>query len=947
MKKILFIAFILIFIGYATSYYYIRWTPSEEENYYFNQAIVAGEDFNLHLEQRQSLISITTDNNAWSWGAYAEDWSRLSDCAGNGDLNFFSIPLESGCTLNSYFAQNEYSDSYVWPNYWYNSKHTLDMNLNCDPGDYTIKPWYYQCNTDGDKVWGPWPRPIPTFRFKVLPGVDTPPFYDYNLFWAKIKETKRHYIHAYDVNEGFDGNYFIKAFEVKVDPDCTIIGGGAKDLTKQNEKGSWYKTYVNGSQSHAKFELLKKSRSFKEGVAGYSGCEDTIIKSGTPYQNYGNDPANAIDKTDKHTLIRFKKLGIPLGSIIEKATLDMYAYLAPSNTAQISAYQLWKYDWKEKGINSYTGATWTHWNATAYGVGEAWAALGAANASDTPDSWNTSNGTDPDRTLTAEDTITITSQAGWWSQFSPTGPLDVTGSLQSQLDNNKWGGWLIKETGNDVIVFNASCDWGIANERPILNVLWEEPPHTVNAGDYNNLNLYVDVQCDGWGYKDFNVTIIDADNHSTDLNIFILDLNAYKIQSGSAIPNEGPPGFNAGGSYYMGNNGFVSGEAFGVIDYENDVNHFVVDANTLWKICKDPFNVLCFAPSPMSDPYIDGNCIITNNYVGADSNTYLTLDYNSLIGGGSAGGVIQYIYDEEGVSCTTPGLRKAAFYGASTAGSTFLDIVDVYVLDIRADLNNPYYAVVDENSEIKAMAVDNDSIADINTARWHVYDDSCGEKTGNLLDNQTSIQIDKNVITTAVINCTTTGAKPINFFITTKKEDTGEPLWYASFRGDTYLYVILPDSLRMDSFEVVPSKVKKGDNVDFVAVVKSKIGSENPVDLNVQVEFKVFDENGNLLDVLSSENVVNAGQQTEFRETFNTSNLKEKTAYRVTAVAYLLSGSGPIKDRDAINDVEERYFWVLESQNKLQELNEINVVMLLVTVALTTLILSGRKSVVV
>ena len=462
--------------------------------------------------------------------------------------------------------------------------------------------------------------------------------------------------------------------------------------------------------------------------------------------------------------------------------------------------------------------------------------------------------------------------------------------------------------------------------------------------DANNMNLFVNVKCSSFGFNDFNITITDAEGNSNDLNTFILDLNSYKVE-GTFLSNNGPPGVNAGGPYYVGNHFFIPADAYGVMDYATDTNYFIKTSG--WAFCRPGLNWQCFIPSnqDLKSANPDGNCVGTDDYTSIDANVFLTEDYNSVIGGGSAGGTIQYIHSEKGISCLTSGHREAMFWVQlpPPTNERYLDVVDVWVLNLKSELKEPYYAVIDENTEILGIARDYDDIADIYNAQWLAYDDECGAKTEWVLNTQNIIWQpgsngqDANV--TGTIKCSTTGKKAVNLFITTKLEGTEDPI-NAVFRGDGKVTVILPDSIRLDAFEIVPLKVRKGNNVNFSATVKSKIDPSYPVDLNIEVQFEVFDEQGNLLNTIIPESqIIASGKQKTFSKDYSTTELKENSFYKVNATAFLVSGMGPIQDRQPINDILEDHFWVMTAEDNIQKLPETNFIGIILLISIALIIL--------
>jgi hypothetical protein len=961
MKKILLIVFVVFFLGnvFAGSGY--LWDPSSAQGYTF-PPVVKGVDFTVSVYQRVWMWHCGNCGNCSlcpqteSWGKYGSAETGWPIIVGTRDTNMFRAP--AGCILKSYVRGPAIecggtTPAYCTPPGYIVSEHAVTMTLNCpDVGNYTIlanSGLYNRFPPYEELAYNPWWNGYTqTFYFRVIPGINLPPVYDYNLFWSIIKKDTNHFIHAWDYNETLGGNYFIKAFRVKVSPDCNIIGGGAKNLSKTQNVGTWKKTI--DTPTDKKFELAIKT--FQEGVDGYTGCTDTNIN----ILGIQDGKGKTIDTSNNgyaKILIRFKNLPIPSGSTINSATLNLNSI--SSNTTKISVYHVWKYDWNE------TGASWNYWKNSIR-----WGYPGILESSpgsyeDWTAFYNTGDFSGYDIKSASLGSIRLVNATeAWWSDVNRA--IDVTKSLQSQLDNNKFGGWLIKINSGVSGEFsnNSSCNASDPAKRPKLTVRWTEPGYLGDSKDLNNLNLYANVKCDGWEYKDFNITIWDAEDHSTDLNTVILDINAYR---NDFIPNSGPPGVRINGPFYMGDHAILNAEAYGVKDYTTDKNYFFTP--TAWKVC--PENVWsggtglsgCFAPG-----VTDSNC----TFVSEMENLYGEIldegDYNYL---GSTGGksVFQYVFNGGYLVCYSniEQHRKLFYLGTSpnSPGNTFFDMADVYGMDIKALLKNPYYVVLGEESTINGIAMDNSEWGGIESATWYSYDDFCGPKepAGGgfgawILSDQTtnfselgSNGPDANV--TAKIKCDEmppNGETGINLAIISDKEYyPGAGKVY--IRGHTRAVVIVPDSLILDSFEVVPSKVRKGNLVNFTAVVKSKYDKK---DLSVEVEFKIFDkETGEEIAVISQPKTIpKLGKQT-FTYSFDTSDaanpkIKQNTAYRVTATAYLKSGSGPMQDKQAVNDILERYFWVLDAEDKLSQLPETNLIgILLVLISVSLILLNTKK----
>ncbi|MBU2099983.1 hypothetical protein KKB11_02000 [Candidatus Micrarchaeota archaeon] len=956
------------------------WTPGEMENYTF-PPVPLNEEFTITIKHYSWWSYTSAPLGGWSysrkefWGTYgsAPGWPIITPTeATKLDANLFTGPIEAGCTIINYDQNVDYfkkgGDRI--------SDHNTTITLNCTvEGDYTIKGGYkvyYQgCdefqNCTGDWIYYSGPTEQ-LFHFTVLPATNTSPYYDYNLFWSKIKSTKRHYIHVWDVDEQLEGGkYFIKSFEVKVEPDCEIIGGGAKNLDKNEEVGTW--KMIGGSATDKTFELTDYTKVFQEGVDGYAGTEDNYLDSAGASQNQGATTQIYIQNpgTIRNALIRFNGIEafINPGSEIVSATIDMNTSLVSgTGSPTLSVYNIWKYPWTE------ADSSWNKFDGT-----NSWCSGGAEGTAGNQQ-YNNSAGCagGADRKPSYEDTLTLTKGATnfynrFWSETD--GTLEVTASLQDQLNAfyagsiTEWAGWLIKTDIETITSY--SSEYGTLEiqkkRRPKLKVGWNDP---LNFGapldppkDANNLNLYVDVKCNSWGLKDFNLTITDAENHETQLKTKIIDFNAYEDEENIfPYPDRGPPGVNLRGPLYAADHGRLYAEAFGVTDYETNINHFF--ENGTWMVCAENIYtggglIQCILNQ---DLIPEGHCKFTDTIPGLDDQNISAEDYDFLIGSSS---VFQQVQDEGFLVCNTTGHRKLLFFGTSTAGgNVFLDVEDFYVMDISSYVAGPFYVVKDENITINGKAFDReppDDFGDIEIleAKWYSYDDFCGPKTEfggiwKLVDQTyTPFNIDGNINwdVNATIHCDEippNGYTRLNLTVWANREyyPGGENVY---IKGHTKAIVLLRDSLRMDLFETVPSKARKNSNVTFSATVKSKY---DKLDLNVEVEFSVYDKETNeLITTVTTESkmVPKSGQKT-FTYSFNTSiqEIKENTAYRVTATAYLVSGAGKVKDRDAINDVLERYFWVLDAEDKLSQLPETNLTgILLVLVAVSLILLKTKK----
>ena len=125
-----------------------------------------------------------------------------------------------------------------------------------------------------------------------------------------------------------------------------------------------------------------------QGVGGYSGCADTMLRELYPYENYGASAdmfwVRHRPGYDRNILIRFDLTGqLPSGACIKEAKLRLYQYedeLGSSDWLRVGAYRMLK-NWDEgtggDGGDDYLGASWYYrhtggmnqwYNAGARGV---------------------------------------------------------------------------------------------------------------------------------------------------------------------------------------------------------------------------------------------------------------------------------------------------------------------------------------------------------------------------------------------------------------------------------------------------------------------------------------------------------------------------------------------------------------------------------------------------
>ncbi len=136
----------------------------------------------------------------------------------------------------------------------------------------------------------------------------------------------------------------------------------------------------------------------------------------------------------------------------------------------------------------------------------------------------------------------------------------------------------------------------------------------------------------------------------------------------------------------------------------------------------------------------------------------------------------------------------------------------------------------------------------------------------------------------------------------------------------TFYFEVYPkDSIKMKSFEVTPEKLRRGGTVDFNATIENRYDSNY---FDVQVRFEVFDEDNNLKTTQIFTKRILSLQEEDFSGSMDTSSLEEKKQFRVVAKAYLIVNEELRADGQPVNDIKERFFSVLEEEDKLQSFPE-------------------------
>ena len=109
--------------------------------------------------------------------------------------------------------------------------------------------------------------------------------------------------------------------------------------------------------------------SFKDGVNGYTGTRDAVLRFDTPTTNYGNDLAIALDGSpDEGGLVYWDVSSIQSGSLVE--SVDIVVNITNTSSGDYEIYESLR-AWVEDE------ATWN-----VYASGQSWAVAGAGGAAD-------------------------------------------------------------------------------------------------------------------------------------------------------------------------------------------------------------------------------------------------------------------------------------------------------------------------------------------------------------------------------------------------------------------------------------------------------------------------------------------------------------------------------------------------------------------------------------
>ncbi|MDO8955221.1 MAG: cadherin-like domain-containing protein [Gammaproteobacteria bacterium] len=204
------------------------------------------------------------------------------------------------------------------------------------------------------------------------------------------------------------------------------------------------------AQAQQSWAQVLATSTFQEGVGGYTGTQDTVIKASSPDTNAGgNSTIPFTASSTEQGLIRFDNLfgsgagQIPYGSTITSASLTVYATEDGTGTPRL--YRMLGLNWNETST----------WNTLGSGV-----QLNGVEASASADS-SVDASSPGSRTFTG---LAATVQA-WASGASNLG-------------------WVFTQDGNEWII--ASSENGTSGQRPSLSVTYTPPTPPALDLDANN-----------------------------------------------------------------------------------------------------------------------------------------------------------------------------------------------------------------------------------------------------------------------------------------------------------------------------------------------------------------------------------------------------------------------------------------------------------------------------
>lgn len=175
------------------------------------------------------------------------------------------------------------------------------------------------------------------------------------------------------------------------------------------------------------------------------GVGDTLMDSGNPTVNHGNDSTFDVQNTVYNGLIKFSGLSNLTGPVtVTSSSIFIFCTVAFNDgTATINAYRCLR-DWVE------TQATWN-----VYSTGNNWGTGGAENTS-----------TDRSSTVSAAITTADTETNTWHEFTSAQLATDIENIINGTASNF---GWVVKQTQNGDSTFASRT--GTDGNRPRLKVV--------------------------------------------------------------------------------------------------------------------------------------------------------------------------------------------------------------------------------------------------------------------------------------------------------------------------------------------------------------------------------------------------------------------------------------------------------------------------------------------
>lgn len=251
-------------------------------------------------------------------------------------------------------------------------------------------------------------------------------------------EVSRYNMHPNDMqaalaNPGGEGSYMVTNLSIPAD---TLVNGNNVLAVRVHQNTANSTDVVWGTVLHAS----PAPASFRDGVAGYSGTQDTGLHAGNPDANLGQNGVIAVDLADPaphqaQGLLRFDRIlggspgQVPFGSVINKATLRIYTADQSDTNTPVRVLRM-LVPWEESST----------WNSMTNGVNE-------------------TNGVETGSTDGLID----------GSQLNAFDNIDVTAAVQAWANGDPNYGWAFLPTGSNGWDFASSENATVAN-RPNLSV---------------------------------------------------------------------------------------------------------------------------------------------------------------------------------------------------------------------------------------------------------------------------------------------------------------------------------------------------------------------------------------------------------------------------------------------------------------------------------------------